>query len=142
MNQMLIYLIIGLVVSLAGLGGFRLIGSKEKKDQPDDAQRELVYSCGDEALIQFYESAANDEEREQIAGFAAELIARNQRLDKSAPDEGLAEALADPDDVDMDALAAEMAALGSLTGRPEEDTFAADDKADTPDLGGAAGLGL
>ena len=142
MNQMLIYLIIGLVVSLAGLGGFRLIGSKEKKDQPDDAQRELVYSCGDEALIQFYESAANDEEREQIAGFAAELIARNQRLDKSAPDEGLAEALADPDDVDMDALAAEMAALGSLTGRPEEDTFSADDKSDTPDLGGAAGLGL
>ena len=150
MNQMLIYLIIGLAVSLAGLGGFRLIGSKEKKDAPDDAQRELVYSCGDEALIQFYESAVTDEEREQIAGFAAELIARNQRLDKSAPDDfipdlpeaGSPEEVADLDDADMDALAAEMAALGSRTGQ-SEDTFAADDKAETRDLSGAAaGLGL
>ena len=143
MNQMLIYLIIGLAVSLAGFGGFRLIGNKEKKDQPDDAQRELVYSCGDEALIQFYESAVSDEEREQIAGFAAELIARNERLEKSAPDEGTPDEGADMDDADMDALAAEMAALGSVTGRPEEDTFAAADKAGTGVPGGAAaGLGL
>ena len=132
MNQMLIYLAIGLAVILAGIGGFSAIGKKEKKDLPDSSQRDLVYSCGDEALIQFYEAAATDEEREQIAGFAAELIARNQGL-KQAP----GEEVSDLDNVDMDALRAEMEALGSMTGQivvGEEEAL---------DLtGAAAGLGL
>ena len=129
MNQMLLYVIIGLVVSLAGFGGFKLIGNKEKKaplPETDTDQRELVYSCGDDALIQFYEAAATDEERQQIAGFAAELIARKQagEADGGAEEAGDAPT-EDLDEVDLDALVAEMKALGSLTGQPVEQEAAA-----------------
>ena len=75
MLNILIYLGIGLLVIAICLLGFSSVGKRERKDDPRIAQEEMVMNCGDESLIQLYKNAVSDEDRAEIAGFAAAAMA-------------------------------------------------------------------